>query len=86
MRSLSPPIFTGMEQEANNQLSQPLQDGIRYFLQDADVTRMSRSLRKVFFEYLRYTSDGPDLQFNEIVTDVENMFELLDKLGSEKVK
>jgi len=72
-----------MEQEASNQLSQQLQDGVRYFLQDTDINRMSRSLRKIFFEYLRYSSDAPDRDFNEIVTDVENMFELLDTLNSE---
>ena len=56
------------------------------FLQDADINRISRSLRKVFFDYLRYSSDALDLDFNEIVTDFERMFDLLDTFSSEVKK
>ena len=50
------------------------------FIQEHDPVEMAISLRTIFFDYLRYTSDGPAINFSKLMNDVEAFFDLLDIL------
>lgn len=69
-----------MDNQAANEIPHQFHEELKEFLVDKNLKKFAGSLRKVFFDYLRYTSDGPDLSFNDIVTHVEFLFDLLDLL------
>jgi hypothetical protein len=52
---------------------------LRYFLQDNDIVRMQRNLRKVFFEFVKQQQAGMDVEFDTVICDIENVFLFLDK-------
>jgi len=75
-----------MENETRNQLSQELQACIRRFCQGTDIARIRRSLHLVFFDYLRHVSDGLPLEFDQILNDMESVFDLVDRIAAEQPK
>lgn len=42
---------------------------------------MSRNMRKVFFDYLRQQQAGLDVEFSNVLNDVESIIELLEDIG-----
>lgn len=64
-------------------LTKPLLDRLRYFFEDSRPARMSRNLRKVFFDYLRAQETGLDVEFDMILNDVGAIIELLDFAADE---
>ncbi len=52
------------------------------FIEDNDLNRMSRNLRKVFFDYLRQQHAGLDIEFSNVLDHVENVIELLEFINS----
>lgn len=68
-----------MSQEKKQEIfSEDLLDKFRYFLQDHSPERISRSLRKVFLDYMRQQTAGLDVEFDAILDDMEALFDLLD--------
>jgi len=65
-------------------LSKELADKMRYFIQDTSPARVSRNLRIVFFDYLRNQQEGLPMEFDQILNDMQNLFELLDVAAKEK--
>ena len=41
---------------------------------------MSRNLRKIFFDYLRQQYAGLDIEFEEVLYDIENVIDFFDFL------
>jgi hypothetical protein len=72
-----------MLQDDKSALSEEFIDKLRYFIQDNDALRVSRNMRKVFFDYLKFQDGMSDKDFDKIITDVEAVFELLDALAGE---
>lgn len=50
----------------------------RIFLEDNDINRMCRNLRKVLIEYVRNQNAGLDVEFEYVLNDLEAIFDLLD--------
>lgn len=50
----------------------------KVFLEDNNFERMNRNLRKIFIDYLRQQSAGLDVNFDDILYDIEAIFNLLD--------
>ena len=76
-----------MKDEKNkdeNYLSERMQDKMRYFLQDHSPERIIKNLRKVFIDYLRSQQAGLPLEWDEILNDLESLFELMDVAAQEK--
>jgi hypothetical protein len=73
-----------MSQDAKRALSEELVERLKFFIEDTDALRVSRNLRKVFFDYLKFQDGMSDKDFDKILTDVEAVFELLDALAVEK--
>lgn len=53
------------------------------FFEGNDLNKMSKNLRKVFFDYLRYQKAGLDLEFGEILYDIESLLEFLESISEE---
>lgn len=70
--------------KGENYLSEKMQDKMRYFLQDHSPERVSRNLRKVLIDYLRSQQAGLPLEWDEILNDLESLFDLLDVAAREK--
>ncbi len=68
----------------NNVLSKKLTDRMRYFMQDHSPERVAKNLRKVFIDYLRSQQAGLPVEWDEILNDLESLFELLDVAAEEK--
>lgn len=65
-------------------ISDTLLERLKFFIEDTDALRVSRNLRKVFFDYLKFQDGMSDKDFDKILTDVEAVFELLDAFAVEK--
>lgn len=48
------------------------------FLEGKDIIKISRSLNKVFFDYLCYQREGLPMDFDDILDDIERIFEILE--------
>ena len=59
-------------------------DQINQFLQDHSVKGLGKSLRLVLFGYLRNMKEGLPIEFDEVIDDMEVLFELLDLMQVEK--
>lgn len=62
---------------------QTLSDKVRYFISDHSSKRISKNLRIVWFDYLRYQTAGLHVEFDEILADIEALFDLLEVLSEE---
>ena len=67
-----------MAEQNRQKLTEESIDRIQKFVEDNDLNRMSRNLRKIFFDYLRQQQAGLDIEFNEVLNDVENIIDLLE--------
>jgi hypothetical protein len=67
------------------QFSDVLIERLKYLIEDSDPLRVSRNLRKVFFDYLRFQNGLTDAEFDDILTDIEEVFNLLDVIADEEV-
>lgn len=65
--------------------TEALSDRLEHFFGSACPQRISRSLRKVFFDYLRMQHAGLDIEFDYILDDIENLIELME-FASEELK
>ena len=65
-------------------LSKELADKVRYFIQDTSPARVGKNLRIVFFDYLRNQREGLPIEFDQVLDDMQNLFELLDVAAEEK--
>lgn len=54
---------------------------VEYFLHNSDLERMSRTVRTLFFAYLRNSHDGLSVDFDNVLYDVENIIELFEDLN-----
>jgi hypothetical protein len=72
-----------MNADSNHAFSDEFLDTMRYFIQDKDAIRVSRNLRLVFFDYLRFQTSGLHVDFDAILNDVEAMMDLLDAISYE---
>ena len=57
---------------------------MRYFIQDHSPERISKHLRIVFLDYLKMQNIGLPTDFDNILNDVEALFDLLDVIAEEK--
>lgn len=53
-------------------------DRFKLFIEDNNLDRMNRNLRKIFIDYLRQQSAGLDVNFDEMLYDIEAIFSFLD--------
>ena len=65
-------------------ISDTFLERLKFFIEDNDALRVSRNLRKVFFDYLKFQDGMSDKDFDKILTDVEAVFDLLDAFAVEK--
>ena len=68
----------------NFQISETLLEKMKYFIEDNDLRRTSRNLLRVFFDYLKFQDGVIDKDFDNILTDVEAVLNLLDVIADEK--
>ena len=64
-------------------LSEKLLEVIKNFGQEKNASRISRNLRKVFFDYLRYQKEGLDVDFDLVIDDVEAAINLVELIADE---
>lgn len=70
-----------MNEDNDPFLSEELLDNIRYYIEDNNLLRVSRHLRKVFFDYMRFHHDNYDAEFEDILYDIENLLEFIDLIA-----
>ena len=66
-----------------NALSDQLMEKLATFNRHHDPLRISRSIRKVFFDYLRYQDTGLSTDFDTVIEDVEAAIELMESIADE---
>jgi hypothetical protein len=75
--------FMSMADESKLVPSQEFIDQIARFVEVSDPLRASRNLRRVFFDYLRFQEGMTATEFDAIITDIENLMDLLDTIAIE---
>ena len=50
------------------------------FLENSNLERMSRTIRKLFFAYLRDCKEGFSIDFEIILYDVEQLLDLIEEI------
>lgn len=55
---------------------------LEYFLQNSDLYRMNRTIRTLFFAYLRDSKEGFSIDFIEVLLDVETLMTFLEEVNS----
>jgi hypothetical protein len=70
-----------MEGEKDIVISEELLNVFKLFIRDNDAARISRNLRKVFFDYLRFQQDCLDNDFDQRLADVEAVINLMECIG-----
>ena len=60
-----------------------LQEEVEWFFEYAPPERLSRNLRKLLLSYLALQQDGHAMNMDDLLTDMQWLFELLDKAGDE---
>ena len=66
-------------------LSDELMEKLNGFNKDHDSLRISRSLRKVFFDYLRFQDAGLSTDFDTVIEDVETVIQLMELFADETI-
>ena len=61
-------------------LNENLQNAIARFYDESVPARVSRNLRRIFFDYLAHEKDALPVDFDLYLNDLANLFELLDAL------
>lgn len=51
---------------------------IEYFLENSNFERLSKTIRKLFFAYLRDSKEGFSVDFDDILYDVETLINFLE--------
>ncbi|MBN9485531.1 MAG: hypothetical protein BGO70_03675 [Bacteroidetes bacterium 43-93] len=69
-----------MAEQNRQKLTEESIDRIQKFVEDNDLNRMSRNIRRIFFDYLRQQQAGLDIEFNDVLNDVENVIDLLEEI------
>jgi hypothetical protein len=59
-------------------LNRKLQEAFIHFLEYHPAKRLSKNLRRMFMEYLRYQDIGVSIYFEETLKDLDGLFDLLD--------
>lgn len=58
-----------------------IKEKLEYFLENANFERLSKTIRKLFFSYLRDCKEGFSVDFDDILYDVETLIDLLEALS-----
>ena len=66
-------------------LSDKLMEKLNSFNKDHDSLRISRSLRRVFFDYLRFQDAGLSTDFETVIEDVETVIQLMELFADETI-
>ncbi|PQJ09596.1 hypothetical protein CJD36_016790 [Flavipsychrobacter stenotrophus] len=66
-------------------LSDKLMEKLNSFNKDHDSLRISRSLRKVFFDYLRFQNAGLSTDFDTVIEDVDTLIQLMELFADETI-
>jgi len=61
-----------------NIITEELLDNLKIFLQDHSIERVTRNLRRIFLDYLRHQMEFLPAGFEECISDMYDLFELLD--------
>lgn len=59
-------------------LSKKLQKETAVFFEYANAGRLSRNLRNLLISYLTLQRDGHSMNMDDLLTDMQNLFDLLD--------
>lgn len=74
-------------EDANNEVYQfdnVFLSSLQRMIVEYDLQRMSVNMRKVFFDYMRYQTVGLDVDFDDILNDIERLMEMIDFLQEQK--
>ncbi len=63
--------------------SQELLDYLKLFIQDNSIARIQNSLRTVFFDYLRYNHEALQVEFENVLDDIQALLKLTTLIGEE---
>lgn len=55
---------------------------LEYFLENSNHERMSKTIRKLFFAYLRDSKEGLSVDFDDVLYDSETLINILEEINS----
>ena len=64
-------------------LSKTLQNAFAIFIEDHPATRLSKNIRSMMFEFLMHDGAIEAMYLQDLLYDIEALFELLDTIQSE---
>ena len=75
---------THMPEDKSFVFKEELLNKVRYFIEDNDGNKVARNLRKIFFDYMRFQQCSFDIEFEEMLSDVESVIQLMELIGDER--
>lgn len=69
------PTFTRMK-DTDECLNHKILSELNKLLEGKDMTRISQSLQRLFFDYLRHQKEGLPIDFDRILDDYETVLEM----------
>ena len=73
-----------MSEDKSFIFKEDLLNKFRYFIEDNDGNKVARTIRMVFFSYLKFTQGNLDVDFSELLDDVESVIQLMELIGDER--
>ncbi len=76
--------FTHMKDKEKSGMSKELTEKLNDIIENHSLARVSNNLRVVFFDYMRSQEIGTPIDWDDIVEDINLIFELLEVIAKEK--
>lgn len=77
-------IIYKVDEAKSNEVSDEVLEQFKLFVCDCDTLRISRNLRKVFFDYLKFQQGNLDNNFEEILFDMEQAINFFESISCPK--
>lgn len=77
-------IIYNVDEAKSNEISDEVLVQFKIFVDYCDTLRISRNLRKVFFDFLKFQQGNLDNNFEEILFDVEQTINFFESISCSK--
>lgn len=77
-------IICKVDEAKSNEVSDEVLEQFKMFVGDCDSLRISRNMRKVFFDYLKFQQGNLVNNFDEILFDVEQAINFFESISCPK--
>ncbi|WP_291128009.1 hypothetical protein [Flavobacterium sp. UBA7682] len=77
-------IIYKVDEAKSKEVSDEVLEQFKMFVGDCDTLRMSRNIRIIFFDYLKFQQGNLNNNFDEILFDVEQAIDFFESISGSK--